>query len=133
MSVEPPAPVAPAREPPRRRARSVTELTRTLTRAGTLGFALAVAVALSSGCASDLKAAVSLKVVRSPETPRDASVIIDEQYIGPLGIVAAHGVRLPVGEHRISVEKSGFFPFDSLVRADRDDIVLPVKLEPVPD
>ena len=66
-------------------------------------------------------------------TPRDASVIIDEQYIGPLGYVAAHGVRLPVGEHRISVEKNGYFPFDELVRADRDDISLRVKLEPVPD
>ena len=35
--------------------------------------------------------------------PRDASVSIDEEYIGPLGIVAARGVRLPVGEHRITV------------------------------
>ena len=114
-------------------ARFSTEFTRILTLAGTLGFVVAVAVALLSGCAGDLKAAVSLKVVRSPDSPRDASVSIDEQYIGPLSIVAAHGVRLPVGEHRISVEKSGYFPFDSLVRADRDDIVLSVKLEPVPD
>ncbi|HSU39073.1 MAG TPA: hypothetical protein VLJ38_05880 [Polyangiaceae bacterium] len=134
MSVEERTPFASERDRPRRRrARFTTELTRILTLAGTVGFAVAIAVALLSGCAGDLKAAVSLKVVRSPETPRDASVIIDEQYIGPLGIVAAHGVRLPVGEHRISIEKSGFFPFDSLVRADRDDIVLPVKLEPVPD
>jgi hypothetical protein len=100
--------------------------------AGTVGFAIAIALALLSGCAG-VPPAVSLKVVRAPETPRDASVVIDEQYIGPLGYVAAHGVRLPVGEHRISVEKNGYFPFDSLVRADRDNIVLPVKLEPVPD
>jgi hypothetical protein len=112
---------------------TTTQFTRLLTFAGTLGFAVAIAVALLSGCAGDVKAAVSLKVQRSPETPRDASVIIDEQYIGPLGIVAAHGVRLPVGEHRISVEKNGFFPFDRLVRADRDDILLNVVLEPVPD
>ncbi len=117
----------------RGRASFVTQATRVLGLAGALGFAIAIAVALLSGCAGDLKAAVSLKVVRSPETPRDASVVIDEQYIGPLGVVAAHGVRLPVGEHRISVEKNGFFPFDQLVEADRQDILLRVKLEPVPD
>ena len=112
---------------------SSTQVTRALTYAGTLGFAVAIALALLSGCAGDVKAAVSLKVQRSPQSPRDASVIIDEQYIGPLGIVAAHGVRLPVGEHRISVEKTGFFPFDRLVRADRENILLDVVLEPVPD
>jgi hypothetical protein len=119
--------------PGRRRARRSIEVTRALTLAGTAGFVIAIALAALSGCAGDIKAAVSLKVVRSAETPRDASVIIDEQYIGPLGFVAAHGVRLPVGEHRVSVEKNGYFPFDALVRSDRDDIVLPVKLDPVPD
>lgn len=124
---------ATAAKRPRGGARLATELTRVLTLAGTLGFVVAIAFALLSGCADNLKAAVSLKVARSPETPRDASVIIDEQYVGPLSIVAAHGVRLPVGEHRISVEKNGYFPFDRLVRADRDDISLSVKLEPIPD
>ncbi|HTQ05572.1 MAG TPA: PEGA domain-containing protein [Polyangiaceae bacterium] len=118
---------------PRARASVATQATRLLALAGTIGFAVAIALALLTGCGSGLTAAVSLKVDRSPDTPRDASVVIDEQYIGPLGIVAAHGVRLPVGEHRISVEKNGFFPFDKLVEADRDDIVLHVKLEPVPD
>jgi hypothetical protein len=42
-------------------------------------------------------------------------------------------VRLPIGRHRITVEKEGYFPFDRLVTADRDDILLDVKLEPVPD
>ncbi len=117
----------------RGRARVMTQTTRLLGLAGALGFAVAIAVALLTGCLHDVTPAVSLKVERSPDTPRDASVVIDEQYVGPLGIVAAHGVRLPVGEHRISVEKNGFFPFDQLVEADRDDVVLHVKLEPVPD
>lgn len=110
-----------------------TRVTSWINFAGTLGFAVAVAVTLLTGCVKDVVAANSLKVRRSPETPRDASVIIDEQYIGPLGIVAAHGVRLPVGEHRISVEKNGYFPFDKLVVSDREDILLDVKLVPVPD
>ena len=125
---------APRAEAPRRgRAQTSTKLTAALAVSGTVAFVVAIAIALLSGCSDGLNAAVSLKVARSAETPRDASVIIDEQYIGPLGYVAAHGVRLRVGEHRISVEKNGYFPFDRLVVADRDDLRLDVKLEPVPD
>lgn len=65
--------------------------------------------------------------------PADARVFIDERYIGPLHWVAAHGVRLPEGAHRISVERKGYFPWDRLVEADRAPIRLHVKLEPVPD
>ena len=115
------------------RAKTSTKLTALLAVGGTVAFVVAIALTLLSGCSEGLNAAVSLKVARSPETPRDASVIIDEQYIGPLGYVAAHGVRLRLGEHRISVEKTGYFPFDRLVVADRDDLRLDVKLEPVPD
>jgi len=121
------------RAPRRGRAKATTKLTAALAVGGTVAFVIAIALTLLNGCSEGLNAAVSLKVARSPETPRDASVIIDEQYIGPLGYVAAHGVRLRVGEHRISVEKNGYFPFDRLVVADRDDLRLDVKLEPVPD
>jgi hypothetical protein len=76
---------------------------------------------------------VSLAVKISQETPGDASVFIDEEYIGPLGYVAAHGVRLPVGEHRITVRREGFFPWDRLVVADRKPIALQVKLDKIPD
>ena len=98
------------------------------------GILLACALAISA-CGPSLtgEAAVSLKVKRSAQTPKNASVSIDENYIGPLSIVAAHGVRLPVGTHRITVEKDGYFPFDRLVTADRDDILLEVTLEPIPD
>ena len=115
------------------RAKTSTKLTAVLAVGGTVAFVVAIALTLLGGCSDGLNAAVSLKVARSPETPRDASVIIDEQYIGPLGYVAAHGVRLRVGEHRVSVEKNGYFPFDRLVVADRDDLRIDVKLEPVPD
>ena len=48
------------------------------------------------GCATQgLRAVVSMRMVRSEKTPRDASVYIDEQYIGPLYYVAAYGVSLP--------------------------------------
>jgi hypothetical protein len=79
------------------------------------------------------RAAVSLRVKRDPRTPRDAGVWIDEEFIGPLTYVAAYGVRLPVGEHRITIQKSGYFPWDRLVVADREPITLNVVLEPIPD
>ncbi|HVR18992.1 MAG TPA: PEGA domain-containing protein [Polyangiaceae bacterium] len=103
-----------------------------MTRAGRLLLVLAL-VASACGPSITGQAAVSLKVQRAPQTPKNASVSIDENYIGPLSIVAAHGVRLPVGTHRITVEKDGYFPFDRLVTADRDDILLTVTLDPIPD
>ncbi len=95
---------------------------------------VALALAMTApGCMPQLRAAVSLRVVRKPHTPYDASVTIDEQYIGPLGYVAARGVRLPKGEHRITVEREGYFPYDKLVVAGHDAIRLEIKLVPIPD
>src|SRR5262245_51626383 len=79
------------------------------------------------------RAAVSLSMARAAGTPRDASVYIDEQFVGFLGVVAARGVRLPEGEHRITVEKVGFFPWDELVVSDRKPIHLEVVLRPIPE
>jgi PEGA domain-containing protein len=85
------------------------------------------------GCAAGVRAAVSLRVERAASTPRDASVYIDEQFVGFLGVVAARGVRLPEGKHRITVEKVGYFPWDELVVSDRKPIALKVELRKVPD
>jgi hypothetical protein len=79
------------------------------------------------------RAAVSLSFKRVKTTPWDAGVWIDEEFIGPLNYVAAHGVRLPVGKHRITVQKEGYFPWDRLVVSDREPIALDVVLEPIPD
>jgi hypothetical protein len=100
-----------------------------------MGIARHIALAaLVLGCQSNVgQAAVSLGVKIDRQTPGDASVFIDEEYIGPLGYVAAHGVRLPVGEHRISVKREGYFPWDRLVVADRQPIRLDVKLDRIPD
>ena len=111
----------------------MTRLTAALAVSAPFAYLVAIAIALLSGCGPALVPAVSLKIQRAPETPRDASVMIDEEYIGPLGIVAARGVRVPIGEHRISIEKTGYFPYDQLIVSDREDILLKVKLEPIPD
>jgi PEGA domain len=113
--------------------RLTERLTPWLSLLGVLGFLVAVVLAACPGCSAPLRAAVSLSVAYAKPTPPDASVTIDEQYIGPLGYVSAHGVRLPEGEHRVSVTKAGYFPWDRLVTAGRDPIKLVVTLEPIPD
>lgn len=104
-------------------------------RALSLGLVLLLVPAgLVGGCRQNVgRAAVTLQM-RAPRTsPHDASVIIDEEYVGPLWLVVARGVRLPVGEHRITVERAGYFPWDKLVKADRLPITLDVELVPIPD
>jgi hypothetical protein len=96
--------------------------------------ALGLAAVAGPGCATQsLRAAVSLSMDGAKGTPSDASVYIDEQYIGPLYYVAARGVRLPAGEHRITVSREGYFNWDKMVVADRDPIALNVMLVAVPD
>jgi len=97
-----------------------------------LGFSL-LAATLSASCTLGLRSAVTMKMHRGSHTPRDAGVYIDEQFIGPLYYVAAHGVRLPTGTHRISVTHDGYFPWDRLVESDRKPIQLEVELVPIPD
>jgi PEGA domain len=97
-----------------------------------LGWLLLGALTGVAGCQAQ-RAAVRLSVERAASSPRDASVYIDEQFVGFLGVVAARGVRLPEGEHRITVEKVGYFPWDQLVVSDRKPIQLKVELRKVPD
>jgi hypothetical protein len=75
---------------------------------------------------------VSLRMIGAPP---NASVTIDDQFVGTLDVVAARGVALPPGQHRVSVEAAGFFPFDQIVEAQEGDAPLrvEVKLVPVPD
>ena len=47
--------------------------------------------------------------------------------------VQARGVALPPGRHRITVERSGYFPWDAVVEAKDEPVSLQVTLVPVPD
>lgn len=87
---------------------------------------------LVAACAPSAPATVSLRVKGNAP---DASVTIDDMYIGALAFVAKRGVALPPGKHRITVEKPGFFPWDKLVEAREGDppIRLEVDLVKIPD
>jgi len=63
----------------------------------------------------------------------DAQVTIDDIPVGALAFVQARGVALPPGKHRITVERSGYFPWDTVVEAKDDPVYLQITLVPVPD
>jgi hypothetical protein len=95
-------------------------------------WAALVACALAGAACMPARSAETVSL-RLRGNVADASVTIDDQYVGALAFVAKRGVALPPGEHRITVERAGFFPWDRLVDAKRAPLVLEVKLERVPD
>ena len=86
----------------------------------------------TTGCAPQTPDTVSLRVQGADA---DASVTVDDQYLGALAYVAKRGVALPPGQHRVTVEKAGYFPWDRLVtaRSGVGPIVLTVELRRIPD
>lgn len=85
-----------------------------------------------AACAPPRVPTVSLRVKGNV---RDAHVTIDDQYLGAFAYVAKKGVALPPGQHRITVEKTGYFPWDKVVVANEGDppIKLDVILVEIPD
>jgi len=73
--------------------------------------------------------------LRLDGAPPDATVTIDDEPVGTLDFVAAHGVALPPGVHRLTVQARGYFPWDREVQArpGSPPIRLTATLEPVPD
>jgi PEGA domain len=68
-------------------------------------------------------------------TPASATVIVDEEALGTLDFVAAHGVALPPGVHHVTVKALGYFPSDAEVdaRPGSPPVRLEFALTPVPD
>jgi hypothetical protein len=73
--------------------------------------------------------------LRMRGTPAGATVVIDEEALGTLDFVAAHGVALPPGVHHVTVKATGYFPSDVAVdaRPGSPPVALEVALVPVPD
>ena len=95
-----------------------------------------VAVALLCACnppeAPGQQPTVSLRMTGAPA---DAVVVIDDEAVGTLELVMAHGVALPAGVHHITLKAEGYFPWDKEVEAKLGSgpIRLDAKLMPVPD
>lgn len=71
--------------------------------------------------------------LRMRGAPPQATVTIDDHFMGPLDVVAARGVALVKGSHRISVEADGYFPWDKQIDARDKPVELEVRLVAVPD
>ena len=91
---------------------------------------IALTLAAIAGCATTTTATTSLRVAG---TVPDASVTVDDEYIGALAYVQKHGVALPPGQHRVTVERAGYFPWDRLVEAEGTVIRLEVEMVKIPD
>ncbi|WP_146653274.1 PEGA domain-containing protein [Labilithrix luteola] len=84
------------------------------------------------GCGPRTPPTVSMRVTGGPD---NATVTVDDQFVGSLAVVAARGVALPVGVHHVTVEAAGFLPWDKTVEAKQGEgpVRLDVKLVPIPD
>jgi hypothetical protein len=73
--------------------------------------------------------------MRMVGSPPNASITIDDVFVGRLDAVVARGVALPVGAHRVSVEAPGFLPWDKVVEAKEGagPVRLEVRLVPIPE
>lgn len=89
----------------------------------------------TSGCEPVQAPAVPTVSLRVAGAPAEATVIIDDNLLGTFDFVAARGVALPPGKHRITVRASGYFPWDREVEAKLGEgpIRLQVALVPIPD
>ncbi len=94
--------------------------------------AIAGVLAACQPAQSPKQPTVSLRI---KGTPASATVIIDEEALGTLDFVAAHGVALPPGVHHVTVKAAGYFPSDVAVdaKAGAGPVALEVALIPVPD
>ena len=98
--------------------------------------ALVVALAGALGAAACGPPAAPRTVsMRMTGGPPNASVVIDDQFVGSLQLVASRGVALPAGVHHVTVEAAGYLPWDKSVEAKEGDgpLRLEVRLAPVPD
>ena len=103
---------------------------RALLLSGALALPLAAALAACGPAAAPKT--VSMRMFGGPS---NASVTVDDIFVGTLDVVSARGVALPPGTHHVSVEAPGHLPWDNVVEAREGagPVRLDVKLLPVPD
>ncbi len=96
-----------------------------------LAICILVATALACGPPA-VGPTVSMRMLGGPP---NASVTVDDVFVGTLDVVMRRGVALPPGTHRVSVEAPGHLPWDKAVEAKEGQgpLRLDVKLVPVPD
>ena len=94
-----------------------------------------VALALVGALACGPPAAPKTVSMRMVGGPPNASVTVDDTFVGTLEVVSRRGVALPPGTHRVSVEAPGHLPWDKVIEAKEGQapVQLDVKLVAIPD
>lgn len=108
------------------------------TRSGRWFVVLASLAALAGGataCAPARPPTTSLRLTMQGRLPPTAHVLFDDVPIGSLGFIVQHGVAMPPGRHRVTIEARGYVPWDVEVDAGPGGglVRLPVALVRIPD
>jgi len=88
-----------------------------------------------AGCTNVIVGAPTSSTVplRFSGSPPQATVLIDDQRAGSLDVVAARGVRVLPGKHRVTIEAVGYLPFDTEIDAQGPLLKIDARLTPIPD
>lgn len=102
---------------------------------GRLFFAVTGTSLLLGACAPAKDPRPPTTSLRLRGSPPDAIVIVDDQTLGTLDYVQAHGVAMPPGLHHITVKARSYFPWDREVHATPGSppVALQVALTPIPE
>jgi hypothetical protein len=92
-----------------------------------LGILLLAVASVSAACSGGRTVLLKLKG-GDPE----ALVYVDDRYVAKMKRLRA-GIKLPPGQHRLTVEKVGCFPYDQLVTVDERPVEVSVELTEIPD
>ncbi len=94
--------------------------------------ALTSSLGVTPACAPANVPAQPTVSLRMHGGPAAAAVIVDEEALGSLEFVAAHGVALPPGVHHVTVKADGYFPWDREVEAKPGSPPIVLEVAPIP-
>lgn len=95
--------------------------------------AVALAAVVLPGCGAPQKPPPRMVSLRFTGGAPNATMTIDDIAIGPFELIARRGIALPAGEHRISVEANGYFPWDKIVAAETSPTMVDVRMIKIPE
>ena len=73
-------------------------------------------------------------LVKFSGEPGAAHVYINDRFIARLDQLGKSGVRLPLGEYRVTVKEIGYFPVDQLLVVDANNpAVIDIEMTKIPD
>ena len=92
---------------------------------------LAIVLVAAIACGPAAGPTSSMRVLSNG--PPNASVMVDDHFVGTLEVVTKRGVALPAGVHRVTVEATSYFPWDKVIEARGSPVKLDVRMVPVPE